>query len=42
MVGILGKSGGIPVGDATKNVSIYEDYVGELLLYKTLPTQLTP
>ena len=42
MVGILGKSGGIPVGDATINVSIYEDYVGELLLYKTLPTQLTP
>ena len=42
MIDLLGQSVGLPVGNATINVSMHEDNVGELLLIDTLPTQLTP
>jgi hypothetical protein len=42
LVAFLGQAVGLPVGDATMNVSIHEDNAGALVLAKTLPPQFTP
>jgi hypothetical protein len=42
MVSMLGEKVGLPVSDATMNVSIHEDNAGALVLAETLPPQFTP
>ena len=39
---MLGEKIGLPVSDATMNVSIHEDNAGALVLAETLPPQFTP
>ncbi len=39
---MLGEKVGLPVSDATMNVSIHEDNAGALVLVETLPPQFTP
>ena len=39
---MLGEKVGLPVSDATMNVSIHEDNAGALVLAETLPPQFTP
>jgi hypothetical protein len=42
MVSMLGEKVGLPVSEATMNVSIHEDNAGALVLAETLPPQFTP
>jgi hypothetical protein len=42
MVYMLGEKVGLPVSDATMNVSIHEDNAGAFVLAETLPPQFTP
>ncbi len=39
---MLGEKAGLPVSEATMNVSIHEDNAGALVLAETLPPQFTP
>ncbi|KAL7477223.1 hypothetical protein ACHAW6_003036, partial [Cyclotella cf. meneghiniana] len=42
MVSMLGEKIGLPVSEATMNVSIHEDNAVALVLVETLPPQFTP
>jgi len=42
MDSMLEEKVGLPVSDATMNVSIHEDNAGALVLVETLPPQFTP
>ena len=42
MVSMLGEKSGLPVSNATMNVSIHEDNAGALVLAETLPLHFTP
>ena len=42
MVSVLGEKVGLPVSEATMNVSIHKDNAGALVLVETLPPQFTP
>ena len=42
MFSMLGEKVGLPVSNATMNVSIHEDNAGALVLAETLPPQFTP
>ena len=42
MVSSVTKSVQLPIGKTTMNVSIHEEYLGALVLVKTLPPQFAP